>query len=105
MVCRLIHCTNRQRLRNARAREQLLVCKPLAALMGWLSESGRKLLLSMPAWRGMVTFRRSSDCEHWRELRWQVRGGESSSGQRSLNQLLGAEMSLSEDEILEAHQF
>jgi hypothetical protein len=29
--------------------------------MEWLSESERKLLLSMPAWRGMVTFRRSSE--------------------------------------------
>ena len=28
--------------------------------MGWLSERARKLLLSMPAWRGMVTFMRSS---------------------------------------------
>ena len=28
--------------------------------MEWLSESERKLLLSMPAWQGMVTYRRSS---------------------------------------------
>ena len=53
-------CTNRQRWRNAKARELLLGCKSiLADPLGWLSESGRKLLLSTPAWRGMVTFKRS----------------------------------------------
>src|SRR6516225_633735 len=62
MVCRLIHCTNRQRLHSVRVRGQPPLCKSiLADPMGWLSESGRKLLLSMPAWRGMVTFKRSSE--------------------------------------------
>src|SRR5215472_1289497 len=61
MACRLIHCMNRQRWRDVRVRGRPLPCKALLAHpMEWLSESERKLLLSMPAWRGMVTYRRSS---------------------------------------------
>jgi len=37
-------------------------CKSIVVdLIGWLSKLARKLMSSPPAWRGMVTFRRSSD--------------------------------------------
>src|SRR6516225_6875518 len=52
---------SRQRWRSVRVREQRQRKSVVADPMGWLRERGRKLLLSMPAWRGMVTFKRSSE--------------------------------------------
>jgi hypothetical protein len=60
MACRLMLIRSRQLLRSAKVRGsmelgQLILATPMECLL-------RKKCLSMPAWRGMVTFNRSSDC-------------------------------------------
>src|SRR6516162_9614618 len=61
MARRLMQPSSKQRWRSVRVRGQRQRKSIVADPMGWLRERGRKLLLSMPAWRGMVTFKRSSE--------------------------------------------